>query len=160
MGEKADFLSQSVPSVPYMSSKRHRKERDQDKERERMQTPKIFPTGTRNWVSQKVSSMGRMWNREWWREVRAPTEQEGTGPWAWVLLEMRFSGSSSSSSPLSSGMASSGIACIWTPGAWGSILRFSNSRCLWPMVEGGWALVRDKPEPGVFNQGVCGDILT
>lgn len=26
--------------------------------------------------------------------------------------------------------------------------------------EGGWALVRDKPEPGMFNQGVHGDILT
>ena len=61
--------------------------------------------------------------------------REAEAPEVWVLLEMRLSGSSSSSSPLSSGMASSGMACIWTPGAWGSILRFSNSRCLWPMVE-------------------------
>lgn len=46
------------------------------------------------------------------------------------LLEMRLLGSSSSSSPLSSCTASSGMACIWTPGAWGSIRRFSNRRCL------------------------------
>lgn len=46
------------------------------------------------------------------------------------LLEMRLLGSSSSSSPLSSCTASSGMACIWTPGAWGSMRRFSNSRCL------------------------------
>lgn len=26
--------------------------------------------------------------------------------------------------------------------------------------EGGWALVRDKLEPGMFSQGVSGDILT
>lgn len=26
--------------------------------------------------------------------------------------------------------------------------------------EGGWALVRDKPQPGMFNQGVPGDVLT
>ena len=73
-------------------------------------------------------------------------------PGVWVLLEMRLSGSSSSSSPLSSGMASSGMACIWTPGAWGSIRRFSNSRCLWPMVQRlGWALVRDQLELEMFN---------
>lgn len=46
------------------------------------------------------------------------------------LLEMRLLGSSSSSSPLSSCTASSGMACIWTPGAWGSMRRFSNRRCL------------------------------
>ena len=55
--------------------------------------------------------------------------REAEAPEVWVLLEMRLSGSSSSSSPLSSGMASSGMACIWTPGAWGSILRFSWTRC-------------------------------
>lgn len=26
--------------------------------------------------------------------------------------------------------------------------------------EGGWVLVREKPEPGMFNQGVSGDVLT
>lgn len=46
------------------------------------------------------------------------------------LLEMRLLGSSSSSSPLSSCTASSGMACIWTPGAWGNMRRFSNRRCL------------------------------
>ena len=34
-----------------------------------------------------------------------------------LLLDTRLSGSSSSSSPLSGWGASSGIACIWTPGA-------------------------------------------
>lgn len=43
---------------------------------------------------------------------------------------MRLLGSSSASSPLSSCTASSGMACIWTPGAWGNMRKFSNKRCL------------------------------
>lgn len=43
---------------------------------------------------------------------------------------MRLSGSSPSSSPLSSWTASSGMACICTPGAWGNMRKFSNKRCL------------------------------
>lgn len=48
----------------------------------------------------------------------------------YFLLEMRLSGSSPSSSPLSSWTASSGMACICTPGAWGNMRKFSNKRCL------------------------------
>lgn len=114
--ERADSFSQQTMLFCTFPQKTPR-ERDLDSKLN-------YPYRYEHWGSQQLGSLDK---GLWSREAKAPE--------VWVLLEMRLSGSSSSSSPLSSGMASSGMACIWTPGAWGSILRFSNSRCLWPMVE-------------------------
>lgn len=70
----------------------------------------------------------RQWRKR--RSKRRKKRRRGRDKAGGLLLEMRLLGSSSSSSPLSSCTASSGMACIWTPGAWGSMRRFSNSRCL------------------------------